>query len=97
MAGIYLYRCPECDFRVESGGPSSRGFAYWSKCFKCEDCGWIGDIHTSINNSESEDWAGSTRKKCRKCYGSNVQEWDFKCPIHEVDMIRANEAHIFQD
>ncbi len=75
------YICKECGFRVSSEGPSSRGFRYRSKCFKCNDCNWVGDKHISIDS----EWSESV-PTCSSCSSTNLSEWNFKCPTCNIDM-----------
>ena len=97
MAGLYMYKCPECNFSVESEGPESRGFFYQCKCFKCLDCGIHDDITVADLIDGTDDEWEPVEPKCYICHSSNVVEWDFKCPTHKVDMLRSEAPHILQD
>ena len=92
MAEVYNYRCEKCGFSVGTEGPSSRGMMYTCKCFKCNDCGHIGDSMTShmvgyYNDEGQSEWE-DTLPECSKCNSKNISEWNFKCPTCDGELKR---------
>ena len=100
MASVHLYECKKCGFSVESEGASSRGMNYFCKCFKCRDCGHIGDNTTERNISFIDypvvEWV-NVEPACKKCKSNNVVDWDFKCPKCALDVIKSQRAIRMQD
>ncbi len=96
MGAVYWYYCRKCKFSVQSEGPTSMGFIYEGKCFKCEECGNIRDLATKQSDFNTDEWWDVT-PVCGKCKSKNVIEWDFKCPKCDIKMSRKRHAHIMED
>ena len=100
MASVHLYECKKCGFSAESEGASSRGMRYFCKCFKCNDCGYIGDNFTKRNISFADysevEWV-DVEPACKECKSPNVIEWDFQCPKCSLDMIKSQYVIRRQD
>ncbi len=90
MGTRYLFKCTNCNYKVESSGGKDSGFMVTVETHICRFCNEITDVEVELHSEEASD---KNLFKCNNCGSKNINKWDTKkkpCPKCGCEMRNDN-------